>query len=97
MSNVSTRLILDGAGDLTVHSYQDVEAIIERNKKLQGEPQTSDWGRHVASIPLNIINQWLNEEWARDNASLRFGSKEFDALIAKKLRDPEWKFLRTDK
>jgi hypothetical protein len=97
MTDVTTRLILDGAGDLTVHSYQDVEAIIERNKRLQGEAQMSDWGRHVASIPLNIVNQWLNEEWARGNVSLTFGAKEFDALIQRKLRDPDWKFLRTDK
>ena len=96
-SGVATRLMLDGAGALTVHSYQDVEAVIERNKRLRGEAQNSDWGRHVASIPLNIINQWLHEEWARGNVGLTLGAKEFDALIARKLRDPEWRFLRTDK
>jgi hypothetical protein len=97
MSAVATRLILDPSGDLTAHSYQDVEDIIERNKALQSEPQRSDWGRHVATIPNNILLAWLNEEWARGNTSLRLLSREFDALIAKKLRDPDWRFLRTDK
>jgi hypothetical protein len=41
--------------------------------------------------------RWLNEEHARGNTRLRLFSKEFDALIAQKLRDPDWKFLRTDK
>jgi hypothetical protein len=96
MSDVERRFILaDGA--LTAHTFQDVEDIVERNKRLASEPQRSDWGRHVASIPLNIINAWLHEEWARGNVGLTFGSAEFDALIARKLADPEWKFLRTDK
>lgn len=97
MTSVTTRLILGGDGGLTVHTYQDVEHIIERNKALQGEPQRSDWGRHVATIPNNILLAWLNEEWARGNMSLRLFSQEFDELVARKLRDPDWKFLRTDK
>jgi hypothetical protein len=96
-SAVDTRLTLDGHGDLIVHSHQDVEHIIERNKALRGMPQRSDWGRHVASIPLNIINQWLVDEWVRGNANARFGAREFDALIQRKLRDHDWLFLRTDK
>ena len=83
--------------DVHVHSFQDVEDIIARNKALQLVPQRSDWGRHVASIPLNIINQWLSEEWARGNVNLRMAGPEFDALIARRLADPDWRFLRTDK
>jgi hypothetical protein len=96
-AGVATRLILDPSGDLIAHTYQDVEDIIERNKALQSEPQRSDWGRHVATIPNNILLAWLNEEWARGNISLRLFSREFDALVARKLRDPDWRFLRTDK
>ena len=77
ITNVETRLILDGR-DLVVESQQDVEDIIERNKALQGEPQRSDWGRHVATIPNNILLAWLNEEWARGNLNLRLLSREFD-------------------
>jgi hypothetical protein len=94
---VDTTLRLTPGGDLTAHTYQDVEDIIERNKALQSIPQRSDWGRHVAAIPLNIINQWLNEEWARGNVDLRMSGPEFDALVARKLADPDWRYLRTDR
>jgi hypothetical protein len=96
MRDVALDLRFDGR-DVTVGTHQDVEDIIEHNKVLQTLPQKSDWGRHVASIPLNIINQWLNEEWARGNVGLRLAGPEFDALVARKLRDPDWRFLRTDK
>ena len=94
-TDVLTDLRMDGR-DLTVHSFQDVEDIIERNKRLRNEPQKSDWGRHVASIPNNIYLQWLNEAWAAGNVALRAFSKEMDEIVAAKLRDPDWAFLRTD-
>lgn len=77
--------------------WQDVEDIIENNKKLQTTEQKSDWGRHVASIPNVIMHQWLVEEWNKGNVSLKPYSKEFDLIIEKKLKDPDWRFLRTDK
>ena len=40
---------------ITVYSHDDVEDILENNKRLRSTPQKSDWGRHVASIP-NVIN-----------------------------------------
>jgi hypothetical protein len=86
-----------GSRDLVVHTFQDVEAIIARNKALASTPQRSDWGRHVASIPLNIINQWLHEEWARGNVTLCLAGAEFDALVARKLADPDWRYLRCDR
>ena len=93
---MQTRLQLDG-GNLHVETVQDVEAILDHNKYLRSVPQKSDWGRHIASIPNVIITRWLNEEYARGNATIRFGSKEMDDLVAKKLRDPDWAYLRTDK
>lgn len=91
-----TRLSLDRGEKLIVaETMQDVEPILEHNKALQGEVQRSDWGRHVASIPNVILVKWLNEEHARGNTTLRLFSPEFDALIARKLRDPDWSHLRT--
>ena len=83
-------------GDLTVRHYQDCEDIIESNKRLQSDPQKSDWGRHIASIPNVILVQWLNEEYARGNTDLRMFTPDFNALVARKLRDPDWKHLRVD-
>lgn len=93
---MQTKLILDG-DDVTVNTVQDVEAMLENNKALRSTPQKSDWGRHIASIPNVIVVRWLNEEHERGNIGLRFLSEEFDQLVAKKLQDPEWKYLRTDK
>ena len=92
---VRTRLTLRD-GDLVVHSQQDVEAVIARNKALQGEPQKSDWGRHVATIPNNILLAWLQEEWARGNVNLKLFDAEFNRIVAQKLKDRDWLFLRTD-
>ena len=82
---------------IIVAAAEDVEQILERNKQLRGEPQRSDWGRHVASIPNVILIQWLNEEHARGNTGLRMFTRGFDELIARKLADPDWAYLRTDK
>lgn len=98
MSGVITRLHLDRGEKLIVaESMQDVEPIIENNKKLKGEAQKSDWGRHIASIPNIFLNRWLNEEHARGNKSIRLFSEEFNKLVQRKLNDSEWQFLRVDK
>ena len=75
---------------------QDVEPILERNKFLQGETQKSDWGRHVASVPMVIIEKWLNEEYARGNTSLRFLGPGFDEWYTKKIQDPDNRAWRVD-
>lgn len=75
---------------------QDVEPILERNKVLQGEPQKSDWGRHKASVPMVMIEKWLNEEYARGNVSLRFLGPGFDEWFAKKIDDPDNRAWRVD-
>ena len=78
-------------------STQDVEPILERNRMLRGERQRSDFGRHVANIPNVILVRWLNEEYARGNTELRMFTPAFNALVARKLQDPDWKHLRVDK
>jgi hypothetical protein len=93
---LDTRLWLDGR-DLRVHSYQDVEPIIEDNKRWKNAGNQSGDFRRVASIPNNIILQWLNDEWARGNTTLKLFGEEFDKLVERKLADPDWAFLRTDK
>lgn len=94
--SVETLLKFD-EGSLHVKSTQDVEDIIENNKRLQSTPQKSDWGRHVASIPNVILTQWLNEEYMRGNVGLRLFDEDFNRIVKMKLQDPDWRFLRTDK
>jgi hypothetical protein len=93
---VDFRFHQDGS-KVAIEHVQDVEPILERNKMLRGEEQKSDWGRHVASIPNVIYMKWLDEEHARGNTSLRMFTPEFDLIVQKKLEDPEWAYLRTDK
>jgi hypothetical protein len=92
---METRIHLDG-DNFTVETSQDVTAILERNKELRATPQKSDWGRHVASIPNVIMTRWLNEEYERGNVNIRLFGPEMDALVERKLKDPEWAYLRTD-
>jgi hypothetical protein len=94
--SVETFLRLAGR-DLIVQSYQDVEDIIEDNKRWKNAgKQTGPW-RKTSTIPNNIILQWLNEEWERGNTTIRLFSEEFRRLVQRKLRDPDWAYLRTDK
>ena len=87
----------DDGETVTIVVEDDVEDIIEQNKQLATLEQKSDWGRHVASIPNVILNRWLNEEQLRGNHMLRMGGEEWDKLVARKLQDPDWRFLRVDK
>jgi hypothetical protein len=82
---------------ITAVTTQDTGPILDRNAALRAQPQRSDFGRHVASVPNVILVQWLNEEYARGNTDLRMFTPAFNALVARKLRDPDWKHLRVDK
>ena len=44
-----------------------------------------------------IYVKWLNEEHAKGNTSVRMFSPEFDGIVQRKLDDPEWAYLRTDR
>jgi hypothetical protein len=90
-----SEILLDQSGTVIASTTQDVEPILARNARLRGERQRGDWSRHVASIPNVILLKWLNEEHARGNGRLRLFTREFDALIARKLADPDWVYLRT--
>jgi hypothetical protein len=96
---LKTNLHLDRTEhSITVERVQDVEDIIENNKRLQNEPQSRKSSfRHIASIPNIFLERWLNEELARGNTTIRIFGPEMDALVARKLKDPDWKWLRTDK
>lgn len=98
MSELQANVLLDSNGeDLTIQHVQDVEPILEQNKVLRSQEQKSDWGRHIAEIPNVIYIKWFEEEQQKGNTSLRIYSKEFDEIVHKKLKDPEYAYLRVDK
>ena len=80
---MSDTVLIPTSDGVVAYTEQDVEAIIENNKRLQSIPQKSDWGRHVATIPNVFLTQWLNEEHARGNALLRLYSKRDGRLGGK--------------
>jgi hypothetical protein len=82
---------------LTFVNVQDVEPILELNKTQRAEEQVSDWGRRIARIPNAILLQWYYDEIAKGNLTLQMYSEEFDRIVARKLQDPDWAYLRTDK
>lgn len=92
------KLFIDqGEKKLTFVNVQDVEPILDLNREERSEDQTSDWGRKIARIPNTVLLQWFYEEVHKGNTTLRMYTTEFDELIAKKLKDPDWAYLRTDK
>lgn len=96
---MTTKLILDG-DDLHAVTTQDVEPIIEANATERGmdwRRPKDEFARKVATVPNVIILQWLYEEYRRGNTGLRYPSAEFNALVWRKLQDPDWKYLRVDK
>ena len=94
-----TEVLVDLAENksVTVYSEDDVEPLLERNKELRAMPQKSDWAKQVADIPCIILVQWLEDAWKHGNKHLTLFSPEFYELVARKLRDPDYAFLRTDK
>lgn len=92
-----TRIHLDSNGqDLAVEHIQDVEPFLEANKLKRTQEQRGDF-REIADIPNVIMVRWLNEEQAKGNTTLKLLGEEMDRLVAKKLKDPDWAYLRTDK
>ncbi len=94
--SVKARLHIDSGLAVVEHS-QDVEPILEWNKESRRDEQKSDWGRHVARIPNVVYMMWLDEQHRKGNTDLRMFTPEFDAIVQKKLQDPEWAHLRVDK
>ena len=71
---------------------QDVEPVLDANKAMQAVEQRSDWGRHIASIPAVILEKWINEDGVN---YLSLPKDEFARLVKRKLRDPDYAWLKT--
>lgn len=99
MSDIYGRIHFDRAEQKLIRErVQDVEPILSLNSELRAlGNHTSDWGRHIANIPNIIYEQWFNEYNAgRAKPDFKIFGAEFAQYVDRKLKDPEWKFLRTD-
>jgi len=81
---------------LVVQYTDDVEPVLEHNKTLRSIQDKGEWFRHKATIPTIVMLKWLNEEWQRGNTDLRYMSTEFNDLVKRKLKDPDYAYLLTD-
>lgn len=83
----------DGEGGLLIHSEQDVEPILDRNKAMltANDGYNADRSmRRVATIPLIVRNMIINSEgWDPWQPHL------FPEKMARLLNDPDWAHLRT--
>ncbi len=89
-NGILEEIFLDGE-DMHVRRTQDVEAILDDNKRLytlnDGYTPSRDF-RRVASIPMTVVEQWMNE-------GIDIFKHEHAEAIRKKLNDPDWRYLRT--
>ena len=84
---------VEGERKFRVHHTQDVEPAIERNKSLQNAPEYKRAGiradfQHVAHIPDVVIHRWWQE-------GIDVFNPAHNEAVRRKLRDPEWRHLRT--
>lgn len=95
-SPTNPRVLVEN-GNITIAHSQDCDPILEWNKEARRDEQKSDWGRHVARIPNVKLIEWLNDEHRKGNTDLRLFTPEFDAIVHKKLQDPDNAYLRVDR
>lgn len=85
-----TDVKFDNDGRVIIRSRQEVAPILDDNKLLRNHAnprREGGIGRHVATVPNNIIHKWLQE-------GIDIWSGDCQDGIARKLNDPDWAYLR---
>jgi hypothetical protein len=93
---ITTEFEIVAGNGFNVKRTQDVESIIDENKRRQNDG-TNGWTqskdmKHVATIPLIIVEQWAKEAGIPKRDIYGHAMTE---IIRKKLNDPSNLFLRT--
>lgn len=89
---ISTRIKEHACGTLEIQRVQDVESILDWNKRQQNDGDGYTPSRDmkkIASIPLVVAEKWLNEEGINI-----FDPNHKDA-VRRKLNSNEYLWLRT--
>lgn len=84
----------DLADEVTIRTSQNVKPYLEENKRLQTENPyfQSRSAKRIASIPNHVTYKWLQEDgvyWPR------LPKHEKRKYLARKLNDPDYRYLRT--
>lgn len=94
-TRITTWFDFDPVTDTTyVGREQDVESILEINKKLQNDESYSKKGikeswLHYATIPNILIEKWKTEE------GIDVFNKNHEKRVFQKLNNPEYRYLKT--
>ena len=87
----------DSEGTFTIRTVQDVNPILENNKKLQslndGYSPSRELKRH-ASIPITLVRKWCKDDGIPFRRYLR-RPQEYEKWLERKLQDPDNRFLLT--
>ncbi len=98
-SGVAEYLHFDSDGNLEAIEWlddaQDVldANMIERNEGNNGYGQSREW-QHLARVPMSLLKNWEIELGLPADF---LQTKEGMPLLLKKIKDPDFKNLRTDK
>lgn len=94
MSDSKTIFHKNRDGTMTIQRHQDVEGILESNKRelIDNEVNDKSFGRKVASIPNLVIEQWMKEGI---NVYQMGVDPAVRKAVMRKLNSPEWRYLRT--
>jgi hypothetical protein len=83
---------VDNEVKFVIETAQDVEAIIDNNKRLANDNDgysPSRELRRIAAIPLVIVEKWRNE------LGVNIFNKDHEPKVRALLNDPDWRYLRT--
>ena len=89
------RTSVEQDGDtVVIHSQQDIEPVLARNKLLREDSTMSDGGtlHHIGSIPWNVITLWNSMDGID---FMQMDSKAQEKYLLGKLNDPDWAYLKT--
>ena len=96
-NGVTTRYIQESDGKLTINNQQNVNPLVERNKKLytadSGYTPSKDFKR-IASIPPIILEIWTKEHNGSRNW-FALPKETQNKILKTKLNSSEFKYFRT--
>ncbi len=74
----------------------DVDPVLDQNQRLATDGTKGDfqgqWGRRIASVPINIYNGWRAEMMKK---GIYFDKPAKQRFLRQKLNDGSWRKLRT--
>jgi hypothetical protein len=83
--------------NIIVWHVQDVEPIVERNKRMAKErPFQNDYLEYYACVPNIYLFKWWMEDTGGDPAWPIYSQRYFNTFVAKRLEDPQWRAFRVD-